>query len=827
VADKDDAWRLAITRQIEQARELLISGNTDFAAVAQHLSEDKARWNELAQLERRVVAVWQTWGCADPVGQKRVRALAPVCPQGVDEIVIAGVTDPTWLAVEAWRHLAAQKISIAVLVGAPAELAPKFDDWGRPKPEFWSDRSQHTTPEPTHSLVAADAVALAEAVVQACGDKSNRDVAVGVCDSTFAPAVARRFQEAGWLTFEPEGVALAKDGWPELLAALAAALDSPADHAAVVRVARHPVVWSGWLEGCGAHAAFAALERWEVENAASNADTTIARLCGSLRAGQKSAGELLAKVQRFVTAAAGGETEAFESQLRGWLQAGAQEAADRALAELKVWPQLRTAGFGLSLRLTWLAASLASVSRATDASDAVLALQGWLELSFDPAAHLILAGLHEGSVPEMPPVDPLITEAVREALTLRDRRSRLARDAFLYTALVEGRRAHGSVTVVTAQVDAQGDPCKPSRVLLQAGRQRLPHRVLRLVKERPDVPLQPTPPWARAGWQLRPPAHAPANQAWDHVSPSTLRAYLVCPTRFYFEQVLGWEAFAPFNDELDGAGFGSLIHAVLRAWGSDPAARELADAVPLRACWLELLQQQARARFGPSLPPLLRLQLMSAAERLGALASSQAEQRQAGWRVVDVEKELNGVLTLAGLPVNLKVDRVDRHEDGRVLVIDYKTGKTGEDPHKAHLRAWSEEKCPAALGPLWVVRGNGSGKDKSYGWSDLQLPLYVAAVQRHLALAELPEACYVSLPAAVGDTGFVPFAGLGEKLENALAWAEEATRRIVAGNFWPPAPEVKYDSLAALAPEGLAQALGDQWAQFLAGNRLGKGGDAA
>ena len=56
-------------------------------------------------------------------------------------------------------------------------------------------------------------------------------------------------------------------------------------------------------------------------------------------------------------------------------------------------------------------------------------------------------------------------------------------------------------------------------------------------------------------------------------------------------------------------------------------------------------------------------------------------------------------------------------------------------------------------------------------------------------------------------------------------WAEQAARRIVAGIFWPPAPEVKYDDLAALAPEGLERALGEEWAKFLAGNSQGKGGD--
>ena len=816
VANRDDAWWLPIIRQIEQARELLASGNAGFAAAAASLLGDNDRWQELARLEEDVVAVWKQWGWADPVGAKRARALNPLCLQGVDEIILAGVADPTALAVESWRRLLERRIPITVLVGAPADLKPAFDDWGRPRPDYWSDRRRHTTPEPACSLVAADAVALADAVVRSCMGRSSADVAVGVCDATFAPAIARRFQEAGWPTFDPEGVPLAKDGWPELLEALAGALGSPNDHAAIARVARHPAVWAEWLEGCSAKATFAALDKWEVENAVSNSAVAIGRLCGSDNEALKAAGPLLAKAHGYVKAASAGEASAIEATLRAWLQAGPPEAASHALAEMDSWQQLPGTDFSLLLRLKWLASSLAQVARSSDASEAVLALQGWLELSFDPAAHMVLAGLHEGCVPESPPADPLITESVREKLGLRDRQSRLAREVFLYTSMVEGRRAGGSVTVVTAQVNAQGEPCKPSRVLLQARPEILPARVLKFVKEKPDVPLQHTPPCLREDWKLSPPPNASANKEWKHLSPSTLGKYLACPTRFYFMRVLGWENVEPFDAELNAGGFGDLIHAVLRRWGGDKAARELDDAAKIEACWLDLLQQEAGERFGSSMSPLIRLQLMSAEERLVALSEKQAEQRRQGWRVLEVEKQLDGVLTLAGLPVHMRVDRIDRHEGGSVRVIDYKTGKTSEDPHKTHLRAWSGEKCPAPLGPLWVVKGKS--KDKFYGWTDLQLPLYAEAVRKHLRMAELPEAYYVLMPEAVGDTEFMRFEGMNEAAGNAMQWAEEAARRIVAGVFWPPAPEVKYDDLAALAPEGLQMALGGEWAKFLEGN---------
>ena len=812
----DDAWRLAVVQQIEKARELLISGNVRFTEVAGLIPEDGNRWQELAQLEQRVLAQWQQWGFVDPVSAKQNRALNPERPRGVKEVVVAGVADPTQLAVEAWRRIEADGIPITVLVGAPKHLKHAFDDWGRPNPEFWSDRNRHTAPEPGRSLVAADAFALADAVVHECTCKSNQAVAVGICDSAFLPAVSRRFKEAGWDTFDPEGVALAKDGWPELLEALACALETPSDHAAVVRVARHPVAWSDWLKDFSARATLAALGKWELEECTADIDINVERLRGSKVESEKAAGELLAKVSKFIAVSGQSRADRFEAQLRKWFQEAESEVAERAFSEMDSWSQLRSSEIGLPLRLRWLAASLASTTRSRGSVDAALPLQGWLELPFDPAPHLILAALHEGSVPEAVPADPLVSQALCERLNLRDRRSRLAREVFLYTAMIEGRRANGSVTVVTSQVNTQGEPCRPSRVLLQARKEALPARVLKWVKEDPDVPRRPTPAWSRGEWKLRLRDKLPRNREWKHLSPSTLKAYLACPTHFYFERVLNWDEFEPFAGELDARGFGELIHGVLCDWGNDATARECDDAVKLRKRWLDLLRARASQQFGKHRSSLIQLQLLSAEERLSALAERQAEQRQLGWQVVAVEREFNGVLLLSGIPLRLRIDRIDRHVDGRLRVIDYKTGKTAEDPLKAHLRTWSAEKCPPALGELCPVAAS-KGRERMCGWADLQLPLYAATVKKEYAADGWPEAWYALLPASVSDTKFVPFEKLDEKVDNALHWAEEAARRIVAGVFWPPAPEVKYDSLAAIAPEGLPQALGGEWQEFLAG----------
>jgi len=832
LGEKDDAWRLSVLQQIEQSRELLVSGSADFIRVSSELSEEADRWKELARLESRVVELWKTWGFDDPVNAKGQRAMNPVCPAGVEEIILAGVTDPTPLAVTAWNHLTLQGVRFKVLVGAPVEYRAAFDIWGRPDPGFWCDRRQHATPVPQVASVAADPVAMAKAVVAACEGKNNLELAVGVCDNTFSPAISRRFQEAGWATFEPESLLLAKDGWPELLGALAAALEMPEEHAAIARLARHPWVWMDWVKGGSPRAVLARLGKWEIEHAATSAADTIKRLLeegtgnGEIeseakvawRETSRAAGNLLNQIYQFVTNAPvdGGP---LENQLRVWLETHQPEAAQPALAEMEVWPDLAKAGFSLSIRLKWLATTLGSVPRISEVSEGVLALQGWIELAFDPAPHLVLAALHEGHVPEVPPAHPLITEAVREKLGLRNRASRLAREVFLYTAMLEGRRTSGSVTVITAQVDGKGEPAKPSRVLLHASRRQLPGRVLGWVKEYADIPLQPTPAWSRCGWQLRRPQGMPSNREWKQISPSLLKAYLACPTRFYFSRVLGWESFEAFNGELAPARFGDLIHAVLREWGQDPVAREWAEARQLESCWRQILSRQVTRQFGVRLPALIRLQILSAQERLAALAEKQAAHRLEGWQVIEVEFSLSGVLTLGGLPVEMKIDRIDRHHDGRMQVIDYKTGKTVLTPEKAHLRPWSKEKCPPALAALVPP----IGRQKTAAWTDLQLPLYAAAVQKQWLLNSLPEACYVQLPEATGKTGFTPFKHLDLRIGSALDWAEAAARRIRDGVFWPPAPQVSYDDLARVAPEGLEKALGAEWKDFLGKNPVLKG----
>ena len=813
IARQDREWRLAVARQIEEARDTLGSGGWDFAALAEKVPEEAGRWRELAGLAERVVAVWRDWGFADVIAERRRLAGDPRVPTGVDEIVVAGVADPAPLGILSWETLLRRGVPVTVLVGAPAALHSTFDAWGRPGAEHWSDRNQHQTPLAFNLAVAADSPGLAEEVVRSCRGKSNLRVAVSVGDAGFVPVIERAFRAAGWPAFDPEKRPASRDGWPAWLEAMARVIEVPEDFAALAAAARHPAAWERLKAEAGPERLVTLIDSLLQESPALAAAEALRRLRERDDAWRRSAADFLEGLQARLAALGRADAKALEREVTAFFPSGDLETANRARAEMRAWSTLIAADVSPAELLRWLGAALQGMTRRPDTSDGVLALQGWLEVAHDPAPDVVVAALHEGAVPESPAGSPLVSEAVCERLGLRTRRSRLAREAFLFAALVESRKAGGSVSIVNARFSPAGDPCRPSRVLLQASEDELPAQVLRHVDNDRLVPAPPTPPTSRGGWRLRAPAVA-TRAVLERVSASRLRAYLACPTRYYFTEVLGWREFEAAEGELPATAFGDLIHGVLREWGEDRAARDIPDADELRADWLRRLHATVERELGPELPPLLRMQVLSAEERLAALAVHQAAQYADGWRVDSVETVIEGAFSLEGVPVKVVIDRIDRHADGRVRVVDYKTGANDGDPAKVHLRKWDAESCPAALGPLVDHE-----RLRGAGWRNVQLPLYAEAVRVKFGLEQAPSACFAWLAPALGETAFRDFKGMSEILPSALVWAGEAVRRIRAGVFWPPAPEVPYDRFAALAPEGLEKALVPDWAAVLSGNR--------
>jgi len=442
-------------------------------------------------------------------------------------------------------------------------------------------------------------------------------------------------------------------------------------------------------------------------------------------------------------------------------------------------------GWDLALRL------YGESVRYDDKPAGAVELQGWLELLWEDAPHLLVAGFNDGSVPEAVVGDSFLPESLRVRLGLKTNAARFARDAYQLQALAACRSPAGRLDLLLGKTSAVGDPLRPSRLLLRCAEADLPARIDFLF--RPADAARANPPWSRA-WQLQlPPVVVPSR-----VSVTALRKWLECPFRFYLGSVLRLEAVDPAKTELDALDFGTLVHAALEALGRNPAMRDCTDAATLREFLLAALAAAAAARFGPGLTLPLMVQLESARQRLARVAEVQAQTRAEGWVIERVEQKFT--LDVGGLVVSGKIDRIDRHEGtGAIRVLDYKTSDKPVQPQTAHLRTArrSGETVPE-FGRVML----GS---RAYVWCDLQLPLY----HRFLA-AEFPGELicgYFNLPKAASDTGIAPWEGYTPELAEA-AWrcAGGVAAAIRAGGFWPPSEGIReeYDAYAALFHRGAA-----------------------
>jgi RecB family exonuclease len=127
---------------------------------------------------------------------------------------------------------------------------------------------------------------------------------------------------------------------------------------------------------------------------------------------------------------------------------------------------------------------------------------------------------------------------------------------------------------------------------------------------------------------------------------------------------------------------GQLLHRALQlVWkelGDSRTLRATAAAAaglaqPVAAATLQALRERLALRVQPLAAPLAHNELERLARLIHALLQQELERADATeFQVVQLEEAQQA--ELAGVPLRLRMDRVDRLDDGRVVVIDYKSG---------------------------------------------------------------------------------------------------------------------------------------------------------
>jgi ATP-dependent helicase/nuclease subunit B len=816
--ERDAPWALGVARELHRVQSTLADHDLSFADVARRVADtalEPDRWAQLAALETHWLQHLATLDLVSPLAATRLALAQLAPPENIRRIVVAGVLDllaPARSLLARWTTHPDLAVEL-ITHGDPAENL--HDTWGRPAAEQILPR--HLSLDPAHVGLhpLRDLPSLSAhlgAVAHAYAD-APATLAIGLTDPADAPALRLGLERENIPAFDPAGrplsatpagkvaTLLADLARDDTLDAALALLRSPlfAAHciASINHATDHASLLRAYDELHAAHLPadiddLAAFARADI--AAGTLSPVSARACSALA---DALDHLAATRDRL---RAGPFASALLSILATWtahrdlhladpadaaFAESAQKLRDVLLAHTEVesrHPDAPPALWPLLLR-----ASLATEQIFPEREPGALELSGWLELAYQAAPHLVLAGANEGRLPETIRPDAFLPEPLRRHLGLPTHDDRYARDFLLLEGLLRSRAADGRVDLLIPRLGPDGDPLQPSRLLFACDDATLVPRALRLFADLPPPP--PAPPRRRA-WRL---GALPPESIPEKFSPSRLRAYLDCPYHYYLEYGLRMASVDAAKSDLDALDFGLLCHAALEALGREPALRNTTDAELITRFLHEKIDAAALRQWGRNPPLPVAVQIAAARSRLAAFALQEVAQRAAGWTTLHVEHAWE--YARHGRVFHGRIDRVDTHPELGVRVLDYKTSETATAPDRAHLARHTRPLPHVLDAALLDIEG------KAMRWTDLQLPLYVLALRNDFPDTAVT-AGYVCLPKTQADVDFALWPALAAPalLESAEACALAAADAILARRFWPPNPTLKPRRLGDFAP---------------------------
>ena len=283
-----------------------------------------------------------------------------------------------------------------------------------------------------------------------------------------------------------------------------------------------------------------------------------------------------------------------------------------------------------------------------------LSIWGLLEARLQHADLMVLGGLNEGVWPPLPSPDPWLAPRIRAELGLDglDRRIGLAAHDF---AMALGAP---EVIVTRARRDARA-PAIASRFWLRLEAMtggmtrelRLPNWAVALDRPTDRVLID------------RPAPAPPVADRPVEIAVTKLDRLQADPYAFYADAMLRLRALDAVDADPTPAWRGTAIHAVFEAW------------MKADACDPDRLLPRAEAMLaGMAAHPVMRaLWEPRLKEALRWIADRMREGVAQGRR--PVVAELNGRVKIGDITLTGTVDRIDRLRDGRLAIVDYKTGK--------------------------------------------------------------------------------------------------------------------------------------------------------
>jgi ATP-dependent helicase/nuclease subunit B len=756
---------------------------------------DLARWQAITRIYEIYLEKLRIWQLHDPNELRIAQVEDPSDP--IKHLILAGISDlPT--AVQRFAERLEQRAGkVDLLIWNPGQNPTNdFDDWGRPKPEVWNRRRIAIDSKQIH--LAASAGDEARFAVERLSASQATSSLVSV-DPKLHSTLASELRFQGQTPFLPEGEPLIRSEaaklvleWDDFrrssdLRTLRRLLELPAFCRALdIENPIHPTEALTAVDHLLGKTIATTLESaWTASPAlpdhapprARKIRALVRRLLGSTKA-------LLSLSSLQVLNRAYLEGKCPESAARVLELGGSMEASPA----LQKWmgengKHLPSQAFAQALRNERI--------QPLPEGDATT-VHGWLEAPWLDSEALILCGIIEGQLPRSVDGDPFLPDSIRQELGLSHNEQRLARDSYMLNSLLQSRPAH-SVLLSLSKYNSEGDPNRPSRLLLRTASHALPDRVLELTQTPSSSKARPK---RQTSWRWSLPSEiTPIHR----ISPTHFESYLSCPFRYCLEKSFRMDAGPVAAREMDAAVFGNLIHRVLENFGNYVIPMQAnmlnLDEQTIRTWTQEELRTVAREQFGPTPAPAVQVQIANASARLHGFANVQASCFAEGWVILAVERKLEaegenplqiGPLQLSGI-----IDRIEQNQDtGALRVMDYKTYSATKTPRESHVGPASHNWLPEAL---LEIEGK---RTQTKTWKNLQLPLY-RKILTHWYPDETaqmrPDTAYFILPSDPLETGIYTFDELNDPgiYDAAMTCAKVAAERIAQGVFWPPQPHRK------------------------------------
>lgn len=314
--------------------------------------------------------------------------------------------------------------------------------------------------------------------------------------------------------------------------------------------------------------------------------------------------------------------------------------------------------------------------------DPPLQVMGMLEAAGAPLDALWVMGMNDHVWPPSARPNPLIPAAAQRAARAPNADAAVQAE---FAHAIHDRLLHSAAQVMFSYAHAEGDrELRPSPLV--ADLSVLPGEADRTVTLAETLAASPV---------------STITQEQDHVAPPAidgeripggaglLKAQAICPAWAYYQYRLGARALEVPVEGLDAAGRGSLLHSVMeRFWqgrGSEVLAAMSEEALTnaVTEAVTQALEAFNAAREEP-LPPRFTV-LEGGRLRQLVLSWLNFEQtRTAPFEVQACEQEV--FIEIEGIAVCLVIDRIDRLGDGRLAIIDYKTGATADYKNWAQAR---------------------------------------------------------------------------------------------------------------------------------------------